>query len=253
MGNIRSGIRNGGSSLAACLLALASGGAAAGIFDDPQNLEVLARDITPAELRATMKGFAFATGARCETCHVGEAGMPLTTFDFAADDKDMKKKARLMLRMVADINASFADRLGKDSAGIVQVECVTCHRGQRRPLQLADDLAETFASDGLTAALARYAALKQQYYGSHTFDFSEWSIIALAERLAGEGESEAALAFLDLNLETNPESITSLIMSSQLQARSGNATAARESLERALQIEPGNAFIRSQLEQLAAD
>ena len=236
---------------AACVLAaLAPSSAAAGIFDDPQNLEVLAEDISAAELRATMKGFAFATGERCETCHVGEAGQPLTSFDFASDEKPMKKKARLMLEMVADINARLADQLDKESADIVRVECVTCHRGQRRPRQLADDLAERFADDGLDAALDRYRSLKTDYYGSHTFDFSQWSLIGLAERLAKDGEAAAALAFLDANLQTNPDSTASLIMQAQLHMRGGDTDAAKARLERALQIDPGNEFVKRQLESL---
>ena len=63
-----------------------------------------------------------------------------------------------MLRMVADINERLQSKLDKDVADMVQVECVTCHRGQRRPRLLADDLEEAFdtkASTPLPPATAR--------------------------------------------------------------------------------------------------
>ena len=73
--------------------------AVAGIFDEPKNLKVLPADISPQELRNTMRGFALDLGVNCENCHVDEAGQPLENFDFAADDKDMKATVRLMLRI----------------------------------------------------------------------------------------------------------------------------------------------------------
>ena len=90
-----------------CLLSLTTTLAHAqrvNVYENPQNLKVLPKNITPEELSETMKGFAFALNARCENCHVGEAGQPLTTFDFPADEKPMKASARIMLKMVAAIN-----------------------------------------------------------------------------------------------------------------------------------------------------
>lgn len=220
------------------------------IFDAPQNLKVLPEDIPAAELRDVMRGFAFATGSRCHTCHEGEPGQPLSTFDFASDEKEKKRTARAMLRMVSDLNALLARELGKDADEIVRVECVTCHRGQARPVQLADELEQTFDAAGSVAATARYRELKDQYYGSHTFDFSEWSVLAFAERLARNDETTAALTFLSLNIETNPKSVASLIMQAQLYAKSGDTDAAKASLERALEIEPDNAFVGKQLQSL---
>ena len=39
-------------------------------------------------------------GARCEHCHVGEGGPALGNMTFAADDKETKRTARLMMRKV---------------------------------------------------------------------------------------------------------------------------------------------------------
>ncbi len=56
------------------------------VFANPQNLKVLPKDISSRELGSTMKGISMGTGLRCEGCHVGEAGKPLTTFGFESDE-----------------------------------------------------------------------------------------------------------------------------------------------------------------------
>ena len=66
--------------------------------DSLVNLQVLPEDIEVRELIGTMRGFALGLGVRCEHCHVGEEGQPLSTFDFPADEKPTKAKAREMLR-----------------------------------------------------------------------------------------------------------------------------------------------------------
>ena len=75
---------------------LASSPIYAQIPDKFTNLKVLPKDISKQELQSTMRGFAFALGVRCEHCHV-EKKAPEHGLDFAADDKDAKKTARLML------------------------------------------------------------------------------------------------------------------------------------------------------------
>ena len=67
--------------------------------DSFTNLQVLPEDIGTRELIGTMRSFALGLGVRCSFCHVGEEGRPLATFDFAADDKAEKLKAREMIRM----------------------------------------------------------------------------------------------------------------------------------------------------------
>ena len=66
-------------TLAALLLpGLSRGHERRDIYANPENLKVLPEDISSADLGATMKGFALGLGLRCENCHVGEAGKPLT-------------------------------------------------------------------------------------------------------------------------------------------------------------------------------
>jgi len=84
----------------------------------PKNLKVL----EPANFMATMQTFVPALGLEekggCNFCHVAD--------DRSSDEKPQKVKARMMISMVKEINAKFAD--GKE-----HVTCYTCHRGSTEP------------------------------------------------------------------------------------------------------------------------
>jgi len=83
----------------------------------PKNLKVL----TPENLMAQMQTFPAALGVEnqggCNFCHEADRSL---------DTKPTKVKARMMLEMVADINAKFGD-------GKVHVTCWTCHLGSTAP------------------------------------------------------------------------------------------------------------------------
>ena len=101
---------------------------------DPTNLQVFPKDIAKPALIQTMRGFTQALGVRCEFCHVGE-GNDLSTFDFASDDRRQKRNARLMIRMMTDLNSKYLAEVPEPRpAGTPAVTCYTCHRGQTRPL-----------------------------------------------------------------------------------------------------------------------
>ena len=224
--------------------------ARAGMWDDPKNLEVLPEDISPEELRATMRGFAGNTGSRCSTCHVGEVESDLSTYDFSLDDKEKKLKARHMIRMVADINGYLADKLGKPAAELVAVDCATCHRGQAKPEMLHDVIERSYHEDGMDGAIAEYRQLRDRYYGDYTFDFSPKALMKLAENMANVEDYEAAVGFLDLNLEFNPDSTRTLQLKARILVDKGDKAAARESLLKAIELEPENQWTRQLLERL---
>ena len=96
------------------------------------NLRVLPKDITRAQLTATMKGFAQGLGVRCEKCHVGE-GPDLSKFDFASDDKPAKAVARKMIQMQTILNAQVAAIGETAKPGAQKITCFTCHRGEAKP------------------------------------------------------------------------------------------------------------------------
>src|SRR6266404_8667440 len=107
------------SLLAIVLLACTP--AAAQFPDKFTNLKVLPKDISKHELESTMRGFAFALGVRCDHCHV-EKKAPEKGLDFAADDKDEKKTARIMLQMVAGINHDYISKVPKTSSSPATVQ-----------------------------------------------------------------------------------------------------------------------------------
>ena len=224
----------------------------AGTFDDPKNLEVLPKDISPDELRETMKGISQGLGARCSTCHVGKIEADLSTYDFSADDKDSKLKARKMLAIVRDINDHIADAFADVPDPLVTVSCATCHRGQKKPVMLEDVLAETLRDEGLEETIANYRQLRKQYYGGYTFDFSERVLMRFAENLAVASDLEPALRIIDLNLEFYPDSSRSYVLRAQVLAEKGDTASARKDYIKALSIEPDSAWIKQQLDMLDA-
>ncbi|NNF51809.1 MAG: c-type cytochrome [Gammaproteobacteria bacterium] len=221
------------------------------IYADPQNLQVLPKEISSRELSETMKGFALGLGVRCETCHMGVAGKPLTTFDFASDANPMKQKARVMIKMLDDINENYVGSLDDDSSEDhhLEVRCVTCHRGQAHPELIEDVMEEQLAHGGVDAAVSKYAELRERYYGSHTFDFSEMTLPMYAQGLAQQGNTEAALALLDINAGHFPESYYTRFLLGEVHAIAGNREQSLASFEKAIELNPRAAgFLQQRIE-----
>lgn len=95
------------------------------------NLQILPKDARPAAVIDLMKQLTQALGVRCDHCHVGVDGQPLTTFDFVSDDKKAKTTARTMMRLVEQINGALDKTVPGEDGG--RVTCVTCHNGRRTP------------------------------------------------------------------------------------------------------------------------
>jgi hypothetical protein len=51
-----------------------------------------------------MRNITMALGVRCPFCHVGEEDRPLSTCDFASDEKPTKRTARQMMLMLEEVN-----------------------------------------------------------------------------------------------------------------------------------------------------
>jgi hypothetical protein len=102
------------------------------------NLQVFPPDTSQDVLVAAMKNITRALGVRCPFCHVGEEGMPLDKFDFAADTKPQKETARGMMRLTAEINGRITKAMPDAAAKGYQVTCWTCHRGSQHPQHTPD-------------------------------------------------------------------------------------------------------------------
>lgn len=82
-----------------------------------QNLQVLPKTISKADLKKIMKAQNKALGVDCSFCHV-EPDM--------AKDIGHKKIAREMMRMTEEINKKYPTLKGN-------MTCMTCHRGKAEP------------------------------------------------------------------------------------------------------------------------
>ncbi len=222
------------------------------IYANPQNLKALSSEISSTELSDTMRGFALGLGVRCETCHVGESGQPLHTFDFESDEKEMKRKARIMIEMLADINSDYVPQLNEiEDSKRVEVRCVTCHRGRPQPKLIEDELDEQLADAGLDAALAHYADLRENYFGSHSYDFSEFTLPMYAQQLAARERVDAAIAVLQLNVPNFPESYYTQFVLGELNNSAGNDEAALDAYARAVELNPRAAgFIQAKIDTI---
>jgi tetratricopeptide (TPR) repeat protein len=231
------------------LAALAAGGAAeAQIPDRFTNLQLLPADSSRGALVQVMRGFASALGVRCEHCHVGEGGPMLKNMDFASDDKEPKRVARLMMRMVQAVNDEHLAKLGRTNR--VTVECATCHRGVARPEAIQDIVARVMAESGIEAALARYRELREQYQGRGSFNFDQGPLNALAEKLLAQGKPTEALALLELNAEFHPRAAWPRHLMGEAHLASGEREKARAAFEKALELDPGNPLTKKRLEEL---
>lgn len=220
------------------------------IFADPQNLQVLPADISPRELSRTMRGFALGLGVRCQHCHVGEAGQPLSEFDFPADVKETKAVAREMLKMVARINATTAAVASRFERPATEVTCVTCHRGQSRPRLIEDVLNETLEAGGPGAAVEKYKALREEFYGGHTFDFSELTLTMFTSGLQRGSNIEAGIALQELNREYHPDVWRVHISLAEGYETIGDPEKALESYRKTLELRPGFAHVEGKIKEL---
>lgn len=237
-------------SLVLVQLATAEAQESRNIYANPTNLQVLPKDISVADLRNTMRAFSLGTGIRCASCHVGEEGQSMLDYDFAADTKERKAIARGMLKMVAAINAQVATIRAGAGYALTEVRCVTCHRGQSRPRLLSDTLDIAVARGGTEAAVAKYTELREQYYGSHTYDFAPFTLTDYAATLSKGGDPETALALLELNRQHNPDDAMIYVTIGNTYRFSDRPALAIENYRKALEINPNFGFVNSIIQSL---
>jgi len=237
--------------VALCVLSLSAWPVTAqGIPDEFTNLKVFPEDIEQEGLVNAMRGFSMGLGVRCEFCHVGEPGQPLSTFDFASDDKETKLKAREMLRMVEAINSDHLTRLVSRSKPAIEVSCATCHHGQSRPRTLVEVLLEAYSEGGVDAVATRYAELREQYYGSWTFDFGEFQLVRVAQQLAAAGHYADGTQLLSINLEQFPRSASTHFAIGEIHLAIADTSAAIASYQHSLELDPRNRAARRRLADL---
>jgi len=244
--SLRPGRQTGWPLLVAILLAVTP--AVAQFPDKFSNLQVLPKDISKNDIQATMRGFAFALNVRCPFCHVQKADMKM---DFAADDKDKKKTARVMLQMVATINRDYVGKL--DTASPARVECVTCHHGLTQPRTLNSVLAEAIEKHDVDEAIKQYHDLRSQYYGTGQYDFGETPLNQLAESLMAKGKNKEAVAIMEMSFAANnPTSVWSFHILAMAHQANGETEKAKSDYRKVFELHPDDSWARQQLDALSS-
>jgi tetratricopeptide (TPR) repeat protein len=235
--------------------------------EPPKNLQVLPKDMPRNQVTAIMRQFAMSLGVRCEHCHAeapraanadtaaaagrGGRGGGGPQLDYALDDKENKKIAREMMKMVADINGKYLPATGRTFTDLSRVTCETCHHGLARPRTLRAALTEAVQASGPDSAIKLYRALRLRYYGSAAYDFSEQSLNEAGNQLGQTADQRrAALAILRLNLEFFPTSVPTLTNLATISVAVGDTAGAVAAINQALQVQPDNNQLRNLLQRI---
>ena len=214
-----------------------------------ENLQYFPKDISRERLTQRMREFSFALGVRCQYCHAGGNGNSFEGVSFASDEKPAKIKARAMLRMVDQVNTTLLGQRPSRAEPRVVVDCATCHRGLALPKSLQTTLLEVVEKDGVAAAAARYRELRADMpLGRYNFD--EWEMNELARRLTEAGNTDAAIAMLELNGEFNPKSADVDVLLGELHRGRGEREKALQRYHAALEKAPQQALAKQRLAEL---
>jgi len=196
-----------------------------------------------------MRGFCFSLNVRCQYCHAGTDGPSLNDMNFASDEKETKRTARNMLRMVDGINQNYIAKLGRTTS--TKVECVTCHRGLSIPTTMNAVLAETLEKKDIPAAIAQYRDLRRKAFGDGRYDFGETPLNQLTESLLKQHKTKEAVAIMELNVEVNtPPSLWSYNLLAMSHQANQETEKAKADYRKILELNPKDDWARKQLDEL---
>jgi len=204
------------------------------------NLQVLPKDTPRERVLAVMQQFTQSLGVQCSYCHVQ---------DRASDELRTKLAARQMILLARDISQKLPQAVNKPADQTTAVNCTTCHRGVPIPKALSDILIATEKEKGVDAAIAQYWDLRKQFYGRAAYDFGDGSLVTAAQPLTNE-KPDAALKLLEINAQFYPGSSRTFVAMSQAHLKQNKKEDAIKDLEKAAALDPQNAALKRQLDQL---
>ncbi|HEX6576000.1 MAG TPA: c-type cytochrome [Gemmatimonadaceae bacterium] len=213
------------------------------------NTKVFPRTTPVSDVVGAMRNFTGALGVRCQFCHVGAEGQPLSQYDFASDEKRNKLVARQMMRMVAEINARL-DTIPQRPASPVTASCMTCHRGVSRPVPLYTLVQEAAVAVNADSAISAYKILRNRYYGRDAFDFSESALNTAAFRTARAGKVDDALKLLRYNEDLFPNSSGMSVFKGNILLMKGDTAGAESAFREALKRDSTNNEARGRLQAI---
>ena len=212
------------------------------------NLQIIPKDTPRPQVIATMQAFTASLGVACNYCHVQEGRGGRN--DFASDEKAPKKAARGMMLLAREINAKLPEAVGKGADATTRVGCATCHRGEPIPKQITDIVADASATGGAASGIAKFKELREKFYGGQSYDFSEATMITMAQRANTAGKVDDALVYLNANLEYFPKSARTFSAIGQMKNAKGDKAGAIAALEKSIELDPNNAGTKAALENL---
>ncbi|HUQ81670.1 MAG TPA: c-type cytochrome [Gemmatimonadaceae bacterium] len=225
-------------------------GHAQGAAEKPRNLKVLPADLTRDSVVKLMRfTVASGLGVTCTYCH-GAPGVPFDSIDFASDERQTKRTAREMMRMVARINSELMPTITARGTPPIEVECITCHRGAQRPLMLEDTLGTVLGRFGPDSAIATYERIKQRYTGRFAYDFGQRSLNTLADRLLEQNRTADARRILELDVREHPEAWDPAYQLGRVYETLGEKDLAIEQYRRVMVLFPTYAPARRRVEAL---
>ncbi len=246
-------------SLLGLILTAASAATLSGQQGPPQNLQVLPQDISRSDLSRVMienlrgLGLPRRQNEGCLFCHVGDMDQPANSWDFASDEKLTKRKARVMLAMVQEINSRLAGLEGRVAPDL-EVTCYTCHAGRTDPRPLPDILMASYEAGGVDSTITRYRALRQRYFGADAYDFRFTVLPSIASAVARRGSFEDAVTISGLNEEVFPNQPAARAVTVSLRIRQAMSEEGIEAglgvFEEALTTEPEDVVTWSMLDNL---
>jgi len=212
------------------------------------NLQIFPKDAQREQVIAAMQRFTGALGVQCNYCHVQEGRGGRN--DFASDEKQTKKTAREMMKLSADLATRLPAVVGKPAAETTRVGCATCHRGVPIPKQITELMTDAAASGGAAAGIAKFKELREKYYGGQSYDFSEITMITMAQGANAANKYDDAITYLNANLEYFPKSVRTYAAIAQMKNAKGDKPGAIQALEKAVELDPNNAQTKALLAQL---
>jgi tetratricopeptide (TPR) repeat protein len=98
-----------------------------------------------------------------------------------------------------------------------------------------------------------YQALRNKYYGSHTYDFSPFVLPSFSDNLLKQGREKEALALMTLDQTHYPDSYFGNFVRAKALQQNQHTEAAIDAYKKALTLNPRARFIEAIIKQLEGE